>query len=409
MVAAGYGLSSSLVAVVYQHYGWQHGFGLLGVIIGSVNLLGAMCLPATTMTPSSSFPTSTNTNHNHNNNHNTTREDSTTTRLLLRSEDDNNDDDDDDDGATRITSTRFHSAQEEAVHDEVQSLQTSNNNNSSSSNSKRHAADDEEEEEEKEDDNADDLIAFSSTTRVDTRIVDTSLEEETAAAQTPTPTPITGSTTTPVSPPLPPWISWHRYDFWILFLAFALLTGAGLFVINNLSTIVQSTNRRTTSPGTNARITGQLVYVLSFGNVSGRILSGMLADHPVFVHQKIVLFRSACGLMTVGLGLCVVVPASIPVVTLLVLVSAVAYGAAWVLIVGIITERYGRQHFGKDYGTIVMGPAVMGMVLNSISAAVYDAHASTETGICVGVLCYRDSYLLTACGSCVAFLVLWTI
>ena len=399
-MAACYGLSSSFVALLYQHFGWQHCFGLLGVIIGSVNILGAVCLSSSMTT---SFP-STNTNHINNSNNNN-REDSTTTRLLVRSDDDNSDDDDD---ATRNTSVRHTSAQQEAVLDELQPLQTSNNSSgsstcSNSSNSRRHAT---EEEQEEEDDNADDLIAFSSTTRVDTRIAGTSLE--TAAAQTTPPTTITG-TPTPVSPPLPPWISWHRYDFWILFLAFALLTGAGLFVINNLSTIVQSTNRRTTSPQTNARMTGQLVYVLSFGNVSGRLLSGMLADHPVFVHQKIVLFRSACGLMTVGFGLCVVLPASIPVVTLLVILSAVAYGSAWVLIVGILTERYGRQHFGKDYGTIVMGPAVMGMVLNSISAAVYDSHASTDTGICFGVLCYRNSYLLTACGSCVAFLVLWTI
>jgi MFS family permease len=36
------------------------------------------------------------------------------------------------------------------------------------------------------------------------------------------------------------WESWKHIDFWLLFFGFACVTGCGLFVINNLSTMVQS-------------------------------------------------------------------------------------------------------------------------------------------------------------------------
>ena len=53
---------------------------------------------------------------------------------------------------------------------------------------------------------------------------------------------------------------------------------------------------------------------------------------------------------------------------------ATAYGGSWVLIVGILADLYGREHFGKDYGLIAMGPALSGMLFNSMSAIIYERH-----------------------------------
>lgn len=182
------------------------------------------------------------------------------------------------------------------------------------------------------------------------------------------------------------WVAWRRLDFWILFCAFACVTGAGLFVINNISTMAQSL-------GENDSFVGMLVFLLSISNVASRILTGFLADAT----NKVSLLGYASALMTCGLLISAIHSDVSTALALTVAMVGAAYGGSWVLIIGILVNRYGKTHFGKDYGLVAMGPAISGMIFNSISARIYQNHVDDEDdGICIGGDCYKRAFFLTA-------------
>jgi MFS family permease len=193
------------------------------------------------------------------------------------------------------------------------------------------------------------------------------------------------------------WNSWRRLDFWLLFSAFGCVTGSGLFVINNISTMVQSI-------GGQDAMSGRLVILLSMCSVSGRFFMGILADHPKLC--KLDLFRYASLTMAFGLFISGIFGTSPTVLLLTVAMVAFSYGGSWVLLVGILSEFYGRSNFGKDYGLIVMGPALSGFIFNTLSAQLYEEHADNDSGVCMGEICYRNSFLITSIAAVVGCIIL---
>lgn len=210
---------------------------------------------------------------------------------------------------------------------------------------------------------------------------------------------------TPLLDSLSSWKTWTKRDFWLLFASFACTTGCGLFVINNISTMVQSI-------GGEDSFAGNLVFLLSICNCAGRIIMGALADRPRL--SKVALFRGVSVLMALALSVSAAAGPERAHVSLVitVAVAAMAYGASWVLIVGILAEWFGNVDFGKDYGLIAMGPALSGMLFNSASAWIYQQHAAMEVDegvdsvVCLGLACYRGAYILTAAAAVIGCLLL---
>lgn len=193
------------------------------------------------------------------------------------------------------------------------------------------------------------------------------------------------------------WNSWKRIDFWLLFGSFACITGCGLMIINNISTMVQSL-------GGDDSLAGTLVVGLSICNVLGRILMGSLADHPKL--HKLDLYRYSSLLMALALVVSAVGGTSLFCLSITVAFSAMAYGGSWVLMIGIVGDVFGKDDFGKDYGLIAMGPAISGMIFNSLSAHFYDNHATDIKGVCIGAVCYRDAFFLAAASATTGYLIL---
>lgn len=193
------------------------------------------------------------------------------------------------------------------------------------------------------------------------------------------------------------WNSWRRLDFWLLFGSFAFITGSGLMIINNISTMVQSI-------GGDDSLAGYLVVGLSICNVFGRILMGSLADHPKL--HKLDLYRYASLLMALALIISAVGRTSAVCLATTVAFAAISYGGSWVLIIGILADFYGKDDFGKDYGLIAMGPAISGMIFNSLSAKLYEGHADETSGVCIGAVCYRDAFFVTAASATIGYLIL---
>lgn len=193
------------------------------------------------------------------------------------------------------------------------------------------------------------------------------------------------------------WNSWKRIDFWLLFESFACITGCGLMIINNISTMVQSL-------GGDDSLAGALVVGLSICNVLGRILMGSLADHPKL--HKLDLYRYASLIMALALLVSAVGGTSLFCLCVTVAFAAMAYGGSWVLMIGIIGDVFGKDDFGKDYGLIAMGPAISGMIFNLLSAHFYESHATDSKGVCIGAVCYRDAFFLAAASATTGYLIL---
>ena len=237
------------------------------------------------------------------------------------------------------------------------------------------------------------------------------------------------------------WTSWKRFEFWVLSMAFACLTGCGLFVINNMATVVQSFRNDGNTGSRSDSLAGGLVVLCSVCNCVGRLGMGVLVDKNTNVAKgKISLMQSAAFVMSAGLAVTTAattyavrhssgdsfsmvgnVNISSPLASLLlsalavtVALTAVSYGAIFVVIVAIINERFGNtsvsggcakgRHFGKDYGLILVGSALFGMVGNTLSAWMYQQHAensSSNSGdeddafdVCFGAICYQGSFFL---------------
>ncbi|KAL7564167.1 hypothetical protein ACA910_021141 [Epithemia clementina (nom. ined.)] len=203
------------------------------------------------------------------------------------------------------------------------------------------------------------------------------------------------NTTTPTMMPQPKWAALRYLDFWILFAVFGCCTGCGLFVINNLSTMVQSLRG-------DPSLTSRLVIWFSIFNCSGRIPMGYLADYNNV--NKLALFSLSSAAIAIAMFCSALSSMEYATSCLVVtaLTVAVAYGGIWVLIVSIVSDWFGTQNFGKHYGVIAMGPALSGMLFNSASAWIYERHAisgNDSNDVCVGTACYRGAFVLTGCAA----------
>ncbi|KAL7564162.1 hypothetical protein ACA910_021137 [Epithemia clementina (nom. ined.)] len=211
------------------------------------------------------------------------------------------------------------------------------------------------------------------------------------------------------------WAAVRSFDFWILFAAFGCCTGSGLFVINNVSTMVQSL-------GGHDVLAGRLVILLSISNCLGRIFAGFLADRPNA--KKLSLFGVASSAMAVSLLSSAFASPAYAIISLIFTVTmvALAYGGIWVLVVGLLSDWFGVQNFGKNYGLMAMGPALAGMLFNLASACMYERHVTTTPSsptsiimttphksgdVCLGTACYRGSFLLTGFAAVLSILLLW--
>jgi len=195
------------------------------------------------------------------------------------------------------------------------------------------------------------------------------------------------------------WNSWRDTDFWILFLVFMCCTGCGLFVINNISTMVESV-------GGSDGFSGSLVIMFSLCNCFARILTGYVTDKGWI--SRLSLFSCMLFIMSMNMfcsaayyGLDSVGSLGITVV-----LTALAYGGSWVLIVCILSKWFGNHDFGKNYGLMVMGPAISGMVFNTISAEIYETHEEEDSEVCLGAVCYRGSFIFAGVAGLLGLLIL---
>jgi nitrate/nitrite transporter NarK len=161
--------------------------------------------------------------------------------------------------------------------------------------------------------------------------------------------------------------SWQFYLIWI---AFAFGSGAGLMVIGNLASIVKE------QVGLPA-ISAIAVTALAFGNGGGRVLYGVLSDKfgrkavltTAFVLQAVLVFVLSFTIQGSAL-------ANVPMLIVLVVLIGANYGANLAVFPAITKDYFGTKNFAMNYGIVYTAWGLGGFMLSQLASAIKDATGS---------------------------------
>ena len=170
--------------------------------------------------------------------------------------------------------------------------------------------------------------------------------------------------------------TWQFYMIWI---AFAFGSGAGLMVIGNLASMVKD------QVGLPA-ISAIAVSAMAIGNGGGRVLYGMLSDKfgrktmlsIAFIFQAILVIVLSVTVKGTGL-------ANIPVIIGLVVLIGINYGANLSVFPAITKDYFGHKNFAMNYGIVYTAWGLGGFMISQVASAIKDATGS-----------YTNAYYLSA-------------
>ncbi|KAF0698981.1 Aste57867_10432 [Aphanomyces stellatus] len=180
--------------------------------------------------------------------------------------------------------------------------------------------------------------------------------------------------------------------FWFLFAPVLVGIGSAMFVMNNISFIVESASSSVEQVATDQ--IAFLVSLFSICNLVGRFAMGILSDH-FFVSIPRRSFLAA-SVLAVGLAqlLFLVVPPSLIAVPIL--ATGFSEGCIYALFPVMTRELFGPRHFGKNYGLVSLAVAVgFPLLLSPLSTYIYHLHA-TPDGSCHGKLCFGPTFAIAA-------------
>ncbi|XP_024316379.1 uncharacterized protein LOC100836162 [Brachypodium distachyon] len=203
-------------------------------------------------------------------------------------------------------------------------------------------------------------------------------------------------------------------DMLLLFLTTICGVGGTLTAIDNMGQIGQSL-------GYPAKSINTFVSLISIWNYAGRVTAGFASEallarcrFPRPLMLTLVLLLSCAGHLLIALG----VPRSLYAASV---ILGFCFGAQWPLIYAIISELFGLKYYSTIYNLGALASPVGAYLLNvRVAGQLYDAEAARQHGgtlpgrgdkTCVGVRCFRDSFLIitaaTAAGALVSLLLVW--
>ena len=171
----------------------------------------------------------------------------------------------------------------------------------------------------------------------------------------------------------------RTWQFYLIWLAFAFGSGAGLMVIGNLASIVKE------QVGLPA-ISAIAVTALAFGNGGGRIIYGMLSDKFGRKAMLVTAFvMQALLVMILSFTVQGSATANVPMIIVLVILVGANYGANLAVFPAITKDYFGKKNFAMNYGIVYTAWGLGGFMLSQLASAIKDATGS-----------YTNAYLLSA-------------
>jgi hypothetical protein len=198
-------------------------------------------------------------------------------------------------------------------------------------------------------------------------------------------------------------------DMLVLFVATICGVGGTLTAIDNMGQIGQSL-------GYPPRTINTFVSLISIWNYAGRVTAGYASEAVLARHRvprplvlTLVLLLACAGHLLIAFG----APRSLYAASVLV---GFCFGAQWPLVFAVISEVFGLRRYSTLYNFGGMASPIGSYVLNvRVAGRLYDAEArrqgAGDGGVCVGVDCYKRSFLVitaaTVFGALVSLVLVW--
>lgn len=178
--------------------------------------------------------------------------------------------------------------------------------------------------------------------------------------------------------------------FWLLFLIVLVLVGGSLFVMANISFIVESLHGPVNQ-------VSYMVAMFSLGNCAGRIVTGVLSDHLVARIPRIHYITFAAALTALNQLLFLLISPNWLILPIS--VAGISDGMVFSTFPVLVRECFGSRHFGKNFGYISLANAIgFPLFLSPIASWVY-SHYATISGAnnvetCAGSHCFQAIFYL---------------
>eukprot|EP01084_Bolivina_argentea_P221655 375370_1 len=177
-------------------------------------------------------------------------------------------------------------------------------------------------------------------------------------------------------------------DFILLFISFLMIQASGLLYMNNISYICKALHVDS--------YISYLTILLPLSSAISRFCMGFLSDwlHPTysrtFLFVIVTVFMFISQLFT-WLWMDQLFLSSV-------LVGS-SFGCSWCLCPLIVSEQFGRKHFGLNWGIIIMASAFGGLMYQPLQTKIYNGHIDgSDDNDCYGKDCYQITFMVSSIG-----------
>ncbi|ESP01114.1 hypothetical protein LOTGIDRAFT_172742 [Lottia gigantea] len=180
-----------------------------------------------------------------------------------------------------------------------------------------------------------------------------------------------------------------NFDFHFILWPLVFCTSLQLMYINNITTYLKSFHYEDKST---------LFTVLNPVSATvSKLIAGFSSDFLAIKIPRSAFLLITTTFQTIVLTVCVFWGDSYPILLLAVFGVGIPNGATWCLSPTITSEYFGMKYFGMNWGLMMVGTGVLGVLLQQMFGALYDNAIGIE-GItqCYGLKCFRWSYAVAA-------------
>jgi MFS family permease len=184
------------------------------------------------------------------------------------------------------------------------------------------------------------------------------------------------------------------FEFWLMTLMFSISVGIGLLYLNNIGYMLVSLRKNSLTP--------IFAIALPVGSCGARFVVGFVSDFTIKkLSRASWQFLALLILLITQLVPIFAMKNEIVLVVCTVLVGC-SFGMLWCITPTLVSELFGIKYFGTNWGGLILGSAIAGLLYQRASSAMYEA--SIPEGVsqtCYGVECWRTTFVVTFASSIV--------